>query len=211
VRIIGTVRVNRRADDPQGKLETLRNNPPIEQQGNEIRIGRTDDSDRDLMRNVSISGDIELNNIGGDVEVHTGSGDIIAMGIAGAFDAHTGSGDVELDSATSGDVEISTGSGDIDAEGVRGGLRMSTGSGDIAVNGEATGDWRLTASSGRITIRLPSDAAFDLEAETSSGDIDIDHPLTTQGSIRRNRLRGQVRGGGVRIELKTSSGSIRIR
>jgi DUF4097 and DUF4098 domain-containing protein YvlB len=163
------------------------------------------------MRNVSISGDIELNNIGGDVEVHTGSGDIIAMGIAGAFDAHTGSGDVELDSATSGDVEISTGSGDIDAEGVRGGLRMSTGSGDIAVNGEATGDWRLTASSGRITIRLPSDAAFDLEAETSSGDIDIDHPLTTQGSIRRNRLRGQVRGGGVRIELKTSSGSIRIR
>ena len=88
---------------------------------------------------------------------------------------------------------------------------MSTGSGDIEVEGEATGDWRLTASSGGITIRLPSDAAFDLEAETSSGGIDIDHPLTTQGSIRRNRVRGQVRGGGVLIELKTSSGTIRIR
>ena len=243
VRIVGRIRVNRRSEDPQGELQAIQANPPVEQQGNEVRIGRTDDSDRERMRNVSISyeivvpsetelransgsgdltivgidgpidsnsgsGDIELDDIGGDVEVHTGSGDIIAMGIAGSFDAHTGSGDVELDSATAGDVAISTGSGDIDAAGVRGGLRMSTGSGDIEVEGEATGDWRLTASSGGITIRLPSDAAFDLEAETSSGGIDIDHPLTTQGSM--NRVRGQVRGGG-RIELKTSSGTIRIR
>ena len=227
VRIVGRVRVNRRSDDPQGELQAIQANPPIEQQGNEVRIGRTDDSGRGRMHYVSISyelvvpsetelransgsGDVTIVGIDGPIDSHTGSGDIVAMGIAGGFEAHTGSGDVELDQASAGGVEINTGSGNIEAEGVRGGLRINTGSGDIAVDGEATNDWRLTASSGGITIRLPSDAAFDLEAESSSGNIDIDHPLTTQGSIRRNRLRGQVRGGGVRIELKTTSGRIRI-
>ena len=46
--------------------------------------------------------------------------------------------------------------------------------------------------------------------KTNSGDIDIDYAITTQGPIRRNRLQGQVNGGGVEIQLRTSSGSVTI-
>jgi hypothetical protein len=49
-----------------------------------------------------------------------------------------------------------------------------------------------------------------LEARTGSGGVSTDHPLTIQGSIDRNRLSGQVRGGGSLITARTGSGGIRI-
>ena len=245
VQVTGRIRVNRRADDPRGTLQTIQADPPIEQNGNRIRIGRNSDQDRQLMRNVSISyeitvpvdtevqarsgsgdleimevagpvdvtsgsGDLDLSDIGGDVEARTGSGDITAEGIAGSFQAQAGSGDIEVEQSGPGNIEISTGSGDIEIHNIRGGLRASSGSGDIDVDGEPTDDWRLTASSGGITLDLPAQFGFDLDAETSSGSISMDQPITTR-NLRRNRLSGQVNGGGVGIRLRTSSGSIRIR
>ena len=245
VQVMGRIRVNRRADDPSATLQTIQANPPIEQNGNRIRIGRNSDQDRELMRNVSISyeitvpvdtevqarsgsgdleimevagpvdvtsgsGDLELTNIGGDVEARTGSGDITAEGIGGSFQAQAGSGDIEVAQSGPGNVEISTGSGDIEIHNIRGGLRAGSGSGDIDVDGEPTDDWSLSASSGGITLDLPAQFAFDLDAETSSGSISMDQPITTP-NLRKNRLSGQVNGGGVEIRLRTSSGSIRIR
>ena len=62
-----------------------------------------------------------------------------------------------------------------------------------------------------MAVTLPSDAAFDLRAETNSGSIESDHPITVRGRVSRRRLEGQVRGGGFRLEMMTGSGSIRIR
>ncbi len=76
-----------------------------------------------------------------------------------------------------------------------------------------------TAGSGGITVRLSSEAAFDLYARTSSGSISTDHPLTVQGTIKRRELRGKVqrrelrgkvRGGGYLVDMRTGSGSIHI-
>jgi hypothetical protein len=36
-------------------------------------------------------------------------------------------------------------------------------------------------------------------------------PVTVQGSISKNRLRGKLNGGGPSVVLKTSGGSIEIR
>jgi hypothetical protein len=67
------------------------------------------------------------------------------------------------------------------------------------------------AASGNVTIRVPANAAFDLEAHSGSGRIDSEHPITLVGSVSRRELRGQVRGGGPRIDVSTASGAIRIR
>ena len=144
--------------------------PPIEQQGNVVRVGYIKDAA--LRRNVSIS--------------------------------------YELVVPPQSRVRSETGSGSVGLSGVRGGLQVSTGSGDITIQGEPTAEWEVEASSGSITLRLSLQAAFEVEAHAGSGRISTDHPLTVQGKIGHKELRGKVRGGGVKLALRTSSGDIRI-
>ena len=56
VRILGKIKVRRdRLGDAQAIVKEIEANPPIEQTGNTVRIGRTDEQDREWRRNVSIS------------------------------------------------------------------------------------------------------------------------------------------------------------
>ena len=157
------------------------------------------------------SGDIHLESIAGSVTASTGSGSIRAAGVAGEFSGEAGSGDVRLQQSAPGRVKVSTGSGSIELGGVQGPLRADTGSGEVTVQGELTGDWHLETGSGGITVRLPSQAAFDLHAHTSSGSISTDgHAVTLEGTLSRNDWRGKVGAGGYLLEVKTGSGNIRI-
>jgi DUF4097 and DUF4098 domain-containing protein YvlB len=156
------------------------------------------------------SGDLKINNLKGTLYAETGSGNIRAYGVAGEIDAHTGSGDVEMHQVAAGDIKVGTGSGNVKLQGVKGGLRAQTGSGDIQAEGEATRDWRLGAGSGNITLKLPTQASFDLDARTSSGRLKVSHPVTYEGGISKNHIHGKVNNGGVALDLHTGSGDIYI-
>ena len=264
VEIHGTIRISRgwHSDrDIEDRVHAIESNPPIEQDGNTIRVGRMED--HDLTHNISISyelvvptetklrsqtgsgsqaiegiagpveantgsgslraarigneihartgsGSVELDSIHGNVRTSTGSGSIRAMGIAGGIVASTGSGSVRVEQTSAGDVEIETGSGGVELSGVKGAARISAGSGSITAEGAPAGQWRLHTASGSVTLRLPQQAAFDLEARTSSGHIESSFPITVQGTISPRELHGKVRGGGVLVELSTSSGDINI-
>lgn len=243
------------------KVHRLESNPPIEQDGNRIRVGHL--KDNSLKRNVSISyvlivpvatelhavtgsgnqsidsisgpveastgsgdirirqvgsdvrvssgsGDIELESVQGSLRATTGSGDIGASRVAGTVEVATGSGSIRVNQTGKGEVNAQTGSGNIELDGVQGTVRARTGSGDIVAQGQPVGAWKLQTSSGNITVRLPQDAAFNLRASTSSGEIKIGHPITFQGKLSQKQLAGQVRGGGPLLELHTASGSVRI-
>jgi hypothetical protein len=157
------------------------------------------------------SGDLTLTDIGGAVEARSGSGSIRADGIGGDFKANTGSGSVRLIQNAPGNVVASSGSGNIELSGIDGALRADTGSGRIKVEGKQDGPWELDTGSGSIQIRLPEDASFELDAVSHSGDIDINHPITVQGKITEDRLRGHVRGGDSLLHVRTGSGDIRIK
>jgi len=157
------------------------------------------------------SGSVKLENIAGPVKARTGSGSITADGVGGAFSGRTGSGSISLVQTAPGDVVVATGSGSSELKGVVGSVRASAGSGRITVDGRQEGDWTLDTGSGGVRVSLPADAAFELDAESSSGGIDIDHPLTVQGQISKKHIRGQVRGGGPLLKIDTGSGGIRIR
>jgi len=267
VRIIAKIHVSEgwrlNHGDAQAKLSKIEANPPIEQNGNTIRIGETHDDD--LYKNVSISydittpadtalhsrtgsggeelegvkgpveaetgsgsirashigdelrantgsGSIELENVQGVVHASTGSGGIRATAIAGGFTGKTGSGSIELEQTAAGDVEAETGSGGITLRGVKGRIRAHAGSGSITADGVPTGDWNLHTASGTVTVRLPADAAFDLEASSGSGNITTSHELTVSGTIGGNRheIHGKAHGGGPLISASTASGSIRV-
>jgi DUF4097 and DUF4098 domain-containing protein YvlB len=249
------------AGNVEEKIKRLEANPPIQQNGNDIRIGHVEDPE--LRRNISISyeviappetdlrvqtgsgdqrvegirgpldanagsgglkisaigdrvhaetgsGDIDIDRVKGNVHARTGSGSIEANDIAGAFEADSGSGHITLQQTAPGSVRVDTGSGGMELRGVRGSLEAKAGSGTIEAEGSPTGAWNVHTGSGTVNLKLPSDAAFDLDAHTSSGSISIDHPHTVQGSIGRKEVRGRVGGGGVPVEVETGSGDIQI-
>jgi len=156
------------------------------------------------------SGDMKLASIKGEVHAKTGSGSIRATEIAGGFEGETGSGHIEFQQSAPGFVRVRTGSGGIDARGVRGSLEARAGSGEISADGEPRGGWIVHTGSGSVRLRLSTDAAFDLNARTSSGSISVNRPVTVQGIINRKEIHGRVRGGGPQVEVKTSSGNIEI-
>jgi len=169
---------------------------------------------RDIAGPVDVntgSGSVTLDDISSAVKARTGSGSIRAERVGGGFEGSSGSGSIYLSQTAPGDVTVSTGSGASELTGVAGAVRVSAGSGRITIDGRQEGDWDLQAGSGTIRVTLPADAAFDLDAESSSGGIDIDHPLTVEGRISHRHIVGQVRGGGPLLKIDTGSGGIRIR
>lgn len=157
------------------------------------------------------SGRLTLRDISGPVRAEAGSGRIRAEQIAGEFRGSTGSGSIYLSQTAPGDVDVSTGSGSIELTGIVGALKADAGSGSITVDGAQQGDWTLDTGSGSITVQLPDDAAFYLDAESRSGGITVDHPLTVQGKISKRHVRGEVRAGGPKLRIDSGSGSIRVK
>ncbi len=225
------------------RVHELENNPPVRQDGNIIRIEHADVSNiwvdyditvpaetgvnsrtgsgdvkiEDLTGDLELqsgSGDLWLQNVTGRIQTHTGSGDVRARAISGPFSAEAGSGDIWLDERATGDVAIHTTSGNIEVKGVDGGLRVEAGSGDITAAGKPAGNWEARAGSGNIHLSVPPQAAFQLDASTSSGDLNINRALTitVQGNLDRARhaIKGSVGSGGPQVSVHTASGDIAI-
>jgi DUF4097 and DUF4098 domain-containing protein YvlB len=71
--------------------------------------------------------------------------------------------------------------------------------------------WRLESGDGTVTLEVPENLAADLDLHTGDGHIDLDMPITTQGKIRENEVRGKLNGGGNLLVIHTGDGSIRLR
>ncbi len=207
------------AADMEDRVREIEANPPIEQHGNVIDIGRLEGFVR---RRISVSyevvvppdtnvrarigsGSQSVEGVGGAVDASAGSGRTIVSDVAGDVTASAGSGRIELTAIGGG-----AGSGSIRIEGFDAALRARTGSGSIRVEGAPGGEWNLRTGSGGITIDFPDDAAFELDARAGSGGVRSDHPVTATGTERRGRLEGTVRGGGPTVTLRAGSGRITI-
>jgi hypothetical protein len=124
VAVHGEIRAN--WGDAAEKVRRLEQNPPIEQNGNHIRIGNI--TDEFLKHDVSISYDITV-PAETNAEAHTGAGGIEVSGIKGPIKVHTGSGEIHL-SDIANDATAHTGTGSITLEDV-GAVSAHTGSGGI--------------------------------------------------------------------------------
>ncbi len=228
VHIIGHVHSSRgwMGGDADSRVQQIANNPPISQSGNEITIGERHNSD--LFHNISIdyevtlprastinassgSGDVDIQGVGASLKAQSGSGNVKAHGIAGPATLGTGSGDIDFDQSAPGDVKAETGSGNIVLHNLSGALKSSTGSGNIEVSGQPTSDWKLSTGSGNIHMAVGSGARFNLDADTGSGTVSVQQPITMQGSLNRHHVSGSVNGGGPTIRANTGSGDIQIR
>lgn len=206
VHVVGTIRAHDGwSGNAEEKVRRLEANPPIEQDGNIIRIGHIEDDD--LKKNISIdyelevpaetqvhsesgSGSQEIRGLAGPVRAQTGSGSITLSDIKMEAQAHTGSGSITLDGIGAG-VQLHTGSGSIHAHDIHGRVNAQTGSGSITLEQSAPGDVEAETGSGHMELR---NVRGTLRAETGSGGIDVDGQPTGDWRL-------EAGSGGIRVQL----------
>jgi hypothetical protein len=209
-----------------GRITKIVQSPPIVQDGNSVRVG--ENVSHDLYENITIdyeitapsavalnlhsgSGDVTTEGLGRYISASSGSGNVRAHGVSGPAELQSGSGDIELAELSAGDVKARTGSGNVHIHGLNGGLIARSGSGDIDADGHLNGSASLESGSGKVELHLGSDAHFNLEASTGSGDIHVNFPNAPhQDDHSRHHLTGPVNGGGPPLEIRTGSGDVEI-
>jgi hypothetical protein len=146
-----------------------------------------------------------------EISVRTLSGDIKITEIEGPIQAQTMSGDIDIDGAPS-ELAIHSVSGDIKAMAQHTEkLKLDTVSGDVILRTalRESGDYDLHTVSGEIKMRLPQDQPCTVDFGSLSGDLRCDLPHTTDHHTwGKNQV--QVNGGGVRVKIRTTSGSARL-
>ena len=189
-------------DSPQKRLDEIVSNPPIEQKGDTIRIGK----DISRVRNVSISYVIEVPH---DTEVSTqvASGSQTIVNVRGPVKAEAASGSIRVDHIDR-QTQLNTLSGSIDAQNIGDDLRASSASGSVTA-ANIKGDVRTSALSGTTQISRPDGR---VDADTASGTVEV------QGATRD--VKAHAASGRVDVQgnpnassywdLKTVSGVVQL-
>ncbi|HEY1802792.1 MAG TPA: DUF4097 family beta strand repeat-containing protein [Terriglobales bacterium] len=227
VQITGHIRAGSWMGDSaeaEGKVKKLEANPPIQQSGNDIRIGHIDDPE--LRHNVSISyevvvpentqlhshtgsGDQQIDGLHGMVEVGSGSGRLTVSDIGDSVRAEAGSGDVEIHDVK-GNLHAKTGSGTIHAVQIAGGFEGETGSGNITLEQVSEGSVRAHTGSGDLELHI---LRGSLDAQTGSGTISVDGDPTGAWTLHTGS--GDVHlkltaAASFDLDARTSSGELSV-
>jgi hypothetical protein len=149
----------------------------------------------------------------GEIDVETSGGGIEVKGGAGTLNADTSGGSIRV-TRFAGPAQVETSGGSITVEEVAGKIVGNTSGGSItAVLSGPTlpGTVDLETAGGSVNLTVPEGVAFSLDAATSSGGVRSDIPVEFEGKPRRNVLNGVVNGGGPRVKLRTSGGTISVK
>jgi hypothetical protein len=165
-------------------------------------------------------GDIRIGQVRGDFRAQTLAGDVHAGDVAGSVKAETAGGDIRID-RVAGAAIARTGGGDIVLPAVGGAVDVETGGGEIRIGVL----WRLVKNGisirnagGDVVLTLPSDFRGELDlgvdgpADPEVIFIHSEFPgLAVTRGADSQRASGVLNGGGPRVLVRTSSGSIRLR
>jgi hypothetical protein len=190
--------------DIDARIKQIEDNPPIQQEGNAIHIGHSDD--HNLFKNISISYEIKTPK-----ETHlrskSGSGDEDIEGIAGPVDASSGSGSLKLHDIGA-EIRASTGSGEIELENAQGKAHLTSGSGAVRATDIAGA---VTVSTGSGEVKIEQNAAGDVEVSTGSGEVELIH---VKGAVRVSTGSGSIHADGEPAgpwRLHTGSGHVSVK
>jgi DUF4097 and DUF4098 domain-containing protein YvlB len=189
-------------DNPRKRLDDTLANPPVEQKGDTIRIGK----EMSRMHNLSISYTILVPR---DTEVSTSvaSGAETIRDLRGPVKVQAASGSIRVEKIER-DAQLTTASGSVSASDIGGDVRVSTGSGSVAVS-NTRGSVRVSALAGVARVSAPGGR---VEADTGSGQVEI---LGAANDVKAHAASGRVfvqgnPGPNSYWELKTISGTVQF-
>jgi DUF4097 and DUF4098 domain-containing protein YvlB len=164
-------------------------------------------------------GDIVVGPVTGDLRASTSAGDIRVESVTGSASADTAGGDIRIQSV-GGSLDANTAGGDIIAPRVGGSVKAVTAGGDVRIavtSRDIRGGITIRNSGGDVTLSLPPDVKADVELFVS-GPEDFDSAIRSDfAELTLSRKSGSQRGtavlngGGEKIVVRTTSGSIRLR
>ncbi|MBV8513756.1 MAG: DUF4097 family beta strand repeat protein [Acidobacteria bacterium] len=189
-------------DSTQKRLDAILGNPPVEQKGDTIRVGK----DLSHIHNVSITYTIEIPH---DAEISTQvvSGSQAITNVRGPLKVESASGSIKV-SDIERQTTLNTLSGSIDAANIGDDLRAVSASGSVTAS-KIKGDIRISALSGGTQIVSPGGR---VDADTASGTVDV------QGAthdVKAHAVSGMVNvqgnpGDTSYWDLKTASGVVQL-
>jgi hypothetical protein len=212
------------SNDVAERIRELERNPPVEQNGNRVRLGYLSGG-RELLSGISIRFEIQTPP-DTRVQASAASGGIRVDGVRGPVDCKTASGGIEIHDVAA-DVRASAASGGLHIRNIKGAVFARASSGGIEamevaglIDAEASsGTVRLgqtvgapirgRTGSGGVTVELARNSGYDVSVETGSGRITIPE-MTVNGSFSRHHIEGKVRSGGPMVSIRAGSGSVRI-
>lgn len=179
----------------------------------------------------SVSGSLKVTGVRGAVRAETVSGNVTTTDTPNLEHAKSVSGDVSLTGAAAdGDLSAGSVSGNITAKGLKArGLDLGSVSGDVtltdvtcerltikSVSGSVeyagaiarNGRYEINSHSGTVRLMLANPSGFELNANSFSGSIRSDLPLTIGGEPARDRdsNRGRRREGNTSHTMRATFG-----
>ena len=164
---------------------------------------------------VHLSGDffndMRISKVTGTVTFKSSRSDMTIASVPGDVEI---SGDSMRGNQISGPARLITRSKDIHLEDVSGDLQVETSNGEIDVHASnklPVGRMTITGKHGDITLTLPANAGFQIEANTRKGDITSDF-----GAIKINENKGTSEASGTvgngvsKLQITADTGDIRI-
>ena len=167
-----------------------------------------------------IAGDLTAKTSGGSIKLEKVCGNYIAKTSGGSIHAECLHGDGELNTSggkislaeCKGAVAAKTSGGGIDVDSHEGSLVARTSAGSVSASfiSPPTGDCVLKTSAGSIKLAMPDRSGCWLDAHTSAGSVNCDLAVSNIDAKDRSHLSGKIGGGGPKVTLETSAGSIRV-
>jgi DUF4097 and DUF4098 domain-containing protein YvlB len=190
------------SESSQQRLDETVSNPPVEQRGDTIRIGK----EMSRIHNVSIAYTIQVPH---DTEVSAtvASGAQTIRGVRGPVKVQAASGSIRVEKIER-DVQLSTASGSISATDIGSEVRVKSATGSVTVT-NTRGDVMVDAIAGVIRVFRPGGR---IEAGTASGEVEIEGAAS---DVKAHAASGRVSvqgnpGADSYWELKTMSGAIQL-
>lgn len=147
-----------------------------------------------------------------DLDIKVSSADVTINNLkVNKFNFKSSSGNLDLEQFETDESILKVSSGKINALNFSGDLQVKLTSGKVNVEyKKLNNNVTMECTSGDIELKLPENSEFNLKANTSSGDITTDFPISLIGTINNKSLEGTVGNSDNNIEIKTISGDINI-
>lgn len=152
-------------------------------------------------------GHINASNLSGNQQLKTSGGHIELAMLSGTIDANTSGGHISGEDLN-GQIELKTSGGHINLEDIDGSLDATTSGGHINASLlSISGSLNLKTSGGNIGIAIPGNTGIELNLTGTFVNANIDN---FSGKIERNKVNGELNGGGPLLSARTSGGTVSL-
>ncbi|NHN41487.1 DUF4097 family beta strand repeat protein [Halorubellus sp. JP-L1] len=137
-------------------------------------------------------GDVDVEDVRGDVRARTSTGDVTLRSVSGTARAETSTGDVVV--------------GDVDGFD---GAESSTGDVDVEIP-SIDGDTTVETSTGDVSAAIGAGMDADVRASTNTGDVAVGNLALDDASVGETSASGTLGGGGPLLRFETRTGDVRL-